>query len=303
MKHVRKRSLEDCRKSLNTHGYTFQYAVLRRLHQLANQKKPLGDFTPTWAFKSTEFPVEVRGSGTRIDFVLQRQRNKGGAGVSAYYMLAECKRANPAYSDWCFVRAPYTFFAEKHGHVVLDRARLVDNKNILVEPVEHYMGGEKYAAYHIAIEVKGTTEGDRHGSPKGKGIEEAVTQVMRGLNGMLEFLALYPSLFGTSGQSITLVPVIFTTAQLWASDVDLGAGDLYSGNIDISQLPLRQEPWLLYQYNLSPGLKHTLPTAGKDSWYNAMSNIIEREYVRTIAIVSATGIEDFLNWSKYIEVE
>lgn len=288
---------QGLQESLNTHGYTFQHVVIRRLHELREQRKS------QWVLELPELPVEVRGSGTRIDFVLQRRptMGTGGVGASTYYMLAECKRANPALSDWCFIRAPYTFANPGEGYITLDRARLVDNKSMFVMPKEHFVGAQDHAAYHIAIEVKRNEKGDRHGSPKGV-IEEAVTQILRGANGMLEFFALYPDLFASPNRSITLLPVIFTTARLWASDADLGAGDLYTGNIDISKSGFQQKPWLLYEYIMSPGLKHTQPRAEKGRWYNTLGDIIQQEYTRTIAVVNATGLESFLNWSHSLDV-
>lgn len=276
-------------ESLNTHGYGFQYAVLGLLNQLRVNRKS------AWVLERAEFPVEVRASVTRIDFVLQSFTGSEDNRPSGYYMLAECKRANPAYSDWCFIQAPYTSPYSKEGWIYLDRARLESHHGIRVAPVEQYVGTRDYSAYHIAIEVKGKGKGDRQGSAKGV-IEEAVTQVLRGVNGMLEFLALHPRVFPVSNY-ITLVPVIFTTARLWVSDADLSTADLNSGDIDLNKSSFRQKPWLLYEYNTSPGLKHTQRPEERETDYNSMSEIMEREYVRSIAVVSSTGIESFLDWS------
>lgn len=278
-------------ESLNTHGYGFQYAVLGLLNQLQESGRS------AWVLERAEFPVEVRGYGTRIDFVLYRNSYADDDRLSAYYMIAECKRANPAYSDWCFVQAPYTSAYSKKGQVHLDRARLEYHHGLSVTRVGQNMGSKDYSAYHIGVEVKGKDKGDRHGSAKGV-IEEAATQVLRGVNGMLEFLALHPPVFPDS-RLITLVPVIFTTARLWVSDADLSTADLSfsSGNIDLSKSGFRQKSWLLYDYNTSPGLKHTQPPEDNKTRHNSMSEIMEREYVRTIAVVSTTGIESFLDWS------
>ncbi|MDQ3705142.1 MAG: hypothetical protein M3437_07945 [Chloroflexota bacterium] len=196
------RVLQD---TLNSHGYGFQHAVIRRLHELAEGQ------ISRWWFQAAEVPVEVRGAGTRIDFVLQRGGDVAGAGISAYYMLAECKRANPCYSDWCFAQAPYTTIRSRDGFVILDRARLIDNNRIEVGPIEQYVGHVQHPSYHIGIEIKGKDKGDNQpvsGTSRGA-IEDAVTQVFRGTNGMLEFLALNHSLFPGSGKMITLMPVIF----------------------------------------------------------------------------------------------
>ena len=78
-------------KILNNQGYGFQYAVINKVQELArNNESP-------WISPVPEFPVEVQGYGTRIDFVLRNKHHP-------YYLIAECKRANPSLSDWCFIK-------------------------------------------------------------------------------------------------------------------------------------------------------------------------------------------------------
>jgi hypothetical protein len=70
-----KKSLE---KVLNTHGVGFHYATLKRDVD-AHQKTGQG-----WFFNVAEFPVEARGSGTRIDFILR----KSGSGIPYFWWLS-----------------------------------------------------------------------------------------------------------------------------------------------------------------------------------------------------------------------
>lgn len=90
---------EGLRKVLNRHGYGFHYAVLRNAYELhANGKS-------RWFFEAAEFPVSVGGFDTRIDFILRSQDPS-----DIYwdcFLIAECKRVDPALSNWCFVRTPY----------------------------------------------------------------------------------------------------------------------------------------------------------------------------------------------------
>lgn len=294
------RALQDV---LNSHGHTFQHAVIRRVHQLVTGKYR------SWTFQAIEVPVEVRGVGTRIDFVLERDRSVYGGRETVYYMVAECKRANPAFSNWCFVRAPYATAKSKDGWIILDRARYFGADVIYPEWSEQYVGAEHYPAYHIATELKGKEKGDPN-PPKdfarGQGIEDALTQVLRGVNGLIELVQQYPSLFTEKKDTITYLPVIFTTARLWVSDVDLGAGDLLTGNIDLSNSGLTERQWLLFHYNVSPGIKHTLYPASQLAASNGaasdeLSSIIEREFIRSVPIVSASGIEDFLTWTNHVD--
>jgi hypothetical protein len=144
-------------------------------------------------------------------------------------------------------------------------------------------------AYHFGVEVRSPKPGDDKGE-SGRAIEDAVTQVLRGLNGYVEALSQDKQLF--EGTQTHLLPVIFTSAQLWISHSDLGLADLETGDIDLSKDKFESVPWLWYQYHMSPGLKHTSIYEPRDEI--RVEEFIEAKYIRTVAIVSASGIEEFL---------
>lgn len=99
---------------LNEHGYSFQQSVLKLAQDLIEQGKS------SWVFQVGEFPVEVRDKGTHVDFVLQRVLKMDSRikhkDEQTTLMIAECKRANPAYSNWCFAKSPY-LFRDKHDNM------------------------------------------------------------------------------------------------------------------------------------------------------------------------------------------
>jgi len=72
--------------------------------------------------------------------------------------------------------------------------------------------------YQIAIEVKSDKTGDPSGNGRGA-IEQAAGQVMRGSNGLIESLLKFSKLVDDP-KGCDLIPVIFTTANLWVSNVD-----------------------------------------------------------------------------------
>jgi hypothetical protein len=263
-------------KALNRQGYGFQYSVLKKVLALFGRGSQ-------WYLETSEFPV-AQGPGTRIDFILRHRGQKG------LYLLAECKRANPAYSDWCFARAPY----------IHDR-RHSNHEELILEHVENEPDGvSSYSrklfylpnAYHVALEVKNQTPGNPSGET-GRTIEDAATQVCRGLNGMVEFFSRNPKYLGDGDQAIFL-PVIFTTARTWGSSVDLSDADLETGDVNLKDSKFTQEPWVAYQYHQSPGLKHSLES---NHTLKSLGEFMDMEYVRTIPIITASGVESFLKWS------
>jgi hypothetical protein len=272
-------------KALNRHGYGFQFTVLEIAEHLV--RKVDEDQRSRWRFLFSEVPVEVQGSGTRIDFILSRSRSDKSSPF--FYLIGECKRANPALSNWCFIRAPRVRRNQSKG-----------NDSLLVETVIQTSGVDLFKiivsnlnpltdAYHFGVEVRAAKPGEDKGE-SGRAIEDAVTQVLRGLNGYLEALSQNKQL--VEGNITHLLPVIFTTAQLWVSKADLGLAELATGNIDLSKDKFESVPWLWYQYHMSPGLKHTSISRPKDQI--KVEEFIESKYIRTVAIVSPGGIEDFL---------
>ena len=159
--------------SLNIHGYSFQYAVLKAADIYFKEERS------PWAFEVSEFPVAVNDTPTHIDFIL---RNKN----EPFYFIGECKRADPALSNWCFIKAPYV-------------SRKISSGERIVREVVCFDPDDKYSQpkigldwiqrskdiYRLAFEVKSEGKGD---GKYGRGqINEATTQVLRGLNGLITF--------------------------------------------------------------------------------------------------------------------
>jgi hypothetical protein len=278
-------------KVLNQQGYGFQYSVIKKAWELCGGGSQ-------WIFEATEFPVAAQGDGTRIDFILARGRDFRAKGL--FYLLAECKRANPALSNWCFARSPFVHEDRIYGiagyepiileHAELDEQGTVRSRAKMVSKLEN--------AYHLAKDIKSGQKGDDSGAKTNEqAIEEAASQVCRGLNGMVEFFAKNPQLL--KDNTVSLLPVIFTTARIWVSDVDLSSAAVETGKVDLKDTKFQERPWIALQYHLSPGIKHTAsPTENPASLHSFMDS----EYVRTIPIVSPAGIETFLKWSSQIDL-
>ncbi len=261
---------------MNQHGYAFHYAVIRRAEKLFNEKKS------KWVFEVAEFPVSLKNIDTRIDFVLRNP-------WANIYLIAECKRANPAISNWCFAKAPYT----RHG---------VNVNNMIVEGLQFDRGlpvsirKKIYGyrdQYQIGLEVKSSEKGDSFGKGRGA-IERSLTQVLRGLNGFILEAGGNNEVFEGKEKKIWFIPVIFTTAKLFVTDTNINTADIKDGKLNIDDLNVESRDWLWYQYNLSPGLKHSI---AYEEEVDNLSNLMARDYIRTVALVAPSGVDDFLGSS------
>ena len=282
--------------TLNSHGYSFMYAVVSAAHDAFDAH------TSKWLFEVTEFPVEVQGRGTRIDLILKHQS-------MPIFLVGECKRANPAYSDWCFVRAPYTMRHENSGAVVFDRIQVVNDNpsNFSFGNMPHVAVTKQYGLgeiYHIAIEVKSNKKGDANAG-RSDAIEGAAGQVCLGLNGYIHTLHSNSQIWKAESKAYVL-PVILTTADLWVSSADLKETDLLTGEIDTSASDLTKADWVLYQYHMAPGLKYGTLGIGigpTEKEVDTLGKIMQHRYIRTIFIVNAGAIAKFLQWSSKFDFD
>lgn len=266
------------RRALNLHGYGFQYAVLNRAAHRYGQRRSM------WSFATAEFPVENQGTHTKIDFVLQHRDR-------AAFLVAECKRANPALSHWCFAQIP-VLSRVSSTYFVVERLRDTE-AGCRAEPYA-YIGVE--AAYGLALEVRADKAGDAQPTGSRGAIEEATAQVLRGVSGLANTLGDSRALRHQDEPSY-LMPVVFTTANLWTTKMDIDRANLATGALEFESLDVQSCPWLVYQYHQSPSLRHGVPvTGGEDS----LGGLLKSLYARSVAIVSASGIDKFLEWSSAV---
>jgi hypothetical protein len=233
-------------------------------------------------FDASEVPCEVRGVATRIDFVLHQNAWNGSGPIA--YLVAECKRANPSHSHWCFATTAY--LRRNLGRQLLADQVTRDGDAGVKADVHAFGHGRD--VYSLAYEVRASAKGE--GAPGRGAIEEACGQVLRGSNGLVELMREHQDLL-TVNMPTLVVPAIFTTAKLWTSDVDLAAADLESGKLASDDVDLKPVPWLWYRYHLSPSLRHSEPAGKKE---RDLGLVVEKEFARCVAIVSTAGIDGFL---------
>ncbi|MEK6804648.1 MAG: hypothetical protein AABZ34_18600 [Nitrospirota bacterium] len=261
------------KEELDKNGYSFQDAIARAASQVG-----FGSMT-YWEPWIPELPVEVQGAHTRIDFIFT---NPSGS----VYLVCECKRSNPALSNWCFAQTWFKSSNSLFGKVYAESITDV-GQGVLRSQIKEFASAENL--YQIAVEVKSEQKGDSESDGRGQ-IEKAATQVCRHLNGLVNFLYTHTVLM-RGRQQAAFVPVILTTANLWTTEIDLSSADIQSGKLNLEELPVHEAESLWYQYHQSPGLKHSCPvnyTAEK------IDDILFYESVRPIAVVTPRGLERFL---------
>jgi len=287
---------------LNKNGFSFQHRILRLAQDLFESSGK------RWWFVASEFPVNVRGRPTHIDLLLAEGRENG-----RIFLVGECKRVNPAMSSWCFAKAPYVRRNREGEQLFLERVRIDCRTGVSAVGVFADYASKYY--YHIGLPVREKhNQGDVGGGSDRDAIQKAVDQACLGVNGLIEHWGVSVTL-RPDGDSSTayLVPVVFTTAKLYVSDIDISKAGLETGEVDPGMVQLEERPWIFFQAHVSPGLRHSYsvqkaPNTSRDDEFLkplleqdasarthlALESILDREFVRTVAIVNAAGAADFL---------
>lgn len=273
----------DVRKYLDRHGFGFQYAVLRTMQDLFETR------ASPWRLEAAEFPVGTTEKPIHIDFIL---RASGPSSLLAelgdpeLYMVAECKRADPARANWCFAQVPYTTSNPIKRELYFQGVKRTNNG--LLPFTLQKLGVE--SGNRLAFELRTNQKGDGTGS--GQAINDACTQVLRGMNGLVDEM-FSKNLLGLGKATHTsFVPVIFTTATLYTVTGDLSRADLTAGQLPADWGALEKVEWLWYTYHQSAALSHHIPPDPSQP-LNAIGDILRADSARTIAVVGPDGIEPF----------
>ena len=266
--------VRDIRKSLDTHGYSFQYAVLHYANELKDQGRS------DWIFEAAEFPVEVSGAITHIDFILKTQSQR-------VRLVAECKRADPGRNKWCFIKAPYTWRKQHRNELVFQE--IVAGPDHPISARARVIRGVQHSC-HIGLEIKGHQKGDGIGGPKP--ITHATTQVLRGMNGLINHIYPVPGISYQKRQTLWFLPVIFTTAELWVVEGNISEASIETGLLPSEWGKAERVEWLWYTHNQSQSLKPIISTPPGSF---DIEKYIRLESARSIAVVSPQGIASFLH--------
>ncbi len=270
------------RKVLNVHGHGFHHAVIRRVDELFSSKRS------RWIFDGAEFPVLAAGHTTHVDFIL-----RSGQTV----VVCECKRADAAKALWCFARSPYTWRNASSQELIFDDLECNSTKEVSRKP---HFGHTQREIYHLGFELKTGQKGDG-GGQSSSAIDQAISQVQRGTSGLINhfYNAVRASDYSwlklpDSNRTIRFVPAIFTTAQIWVTDVDLGAADLTTGELANGVVQAQQIDWVWFTNHRSPGLKPDINLEREGNPFGELAFDLRRDFARSVAIISPSGIDNFL---------
>lgn len=215
------------------------------------------------------------------------------------FIIGECKRAEPSKSNWCFVKAPYSRRDSNNEELFFDRISKSEDTGL---STECHTKVDRQGSYSLCFEIRDNQKGDGLGQNQNR-IDSAISQILRGTSGFMNFILSTDKKIIASNTPTHLIPVIFTTAKLLTSEVDISQGDITTGLIDTSLVKTNEVPWLWINYNRSPMFSPKIPLKVHTSLYHNLSYYLQQEFTRSIAIVNSTGMKDFLSrdWENWID--
>lgn len=240
------RVTRQARSVLNSNGFSLQYSVIEELKKSSQQ----------WLFYGSEIPVTPRGKNTHIDCVFQ---DRSGS----FFLIGECKRVQAGYADWVFVKTPLSSRKDTYCHLTLDELR--ESRNSHASVVKKRIGPCSYA---VTEDVYGLGFRTKRSLPPGavecqdsvNVINNCIEQVLRSTSGFINLLShiFRPNNEVQYDYRYFFLPVIFTTAELWISEVNIAGADLETGNLAKVD-EARKVPLVWFNYNrpreLSPNFR------------------------------------------------
>lgn len=267
---------ESLRKHIDSHGHAFQLSVAAHLREEALQRNIF------FRVVAQEVAVEAGDKPTHIDFVMSNFAH-------SVWLVCECKRSDPAISNWCFARMPH-----------VERLGATD---VVAEVVKRFpshgevrtvgaLVGTYSEQYDIGHELRSDQIGDG-GSGRGA-LSDALTQSIRHLNGFVRLVARDPSVLDEA-QLVTIMPVVFTTARLWTTSDDLSQASLTDGRLPSPPAELQERDWICYRFRQSTTLRHE---HGRTEPANRLADLVTRDSIRTVFVVRAEACQSFFQWAQ-----
>lgn len=258
---------------LNSDGYGFQHAVINAIRRAGHP----------WQVAASEFPVSYRGRNTHVDLLAWCHKRFG-------LLVGECKRVNPRFGAWGFARSPFTFDdRDSHGgwlEQLLPRPPAGGIPHSIVRGIPAHQ-----RPFHIAVEIKTAAKGDEQPTDsRGRAFNDALNQIDIGVNGVFAMLVAEKKILDHYGPVIA-VPTIFTTAKLYTTDAALDRAEIETG--EIANASFEEVPWLWFEHNVSPELLHEVQRQ-QLSTVQELTGLLPIRHTRSVAIVSATGLDRFL---------
>jgi hypothetical protein len=268
------------RKTLNSHGYGFQYRVLK---ECSDRLVQCGGASARTRLIADEVPVTVNQQELHVDGILELVSAEFNArNATQVFIVVECKRTDPRVSRWGFAVAD-----ERRRPLIIDtfRERKFSPIEVIEDDTPRIQATARAHArptVQVGVELKVNATGDG----TGKSLDLAITQAFRGAAGLAN--ALLRKWIDDRTIAI-IVPMIVTSAGLFEintrlSDAALATGELPAGDV-------KGVPFVWYSGNINRSL---MPNVMRSNQSSSPANTIAHRHSRSVLIVNEAGLDQGL---------
>ena len=247
-----------------------------------------------WMFEAARLPVPGMGGEDRADLVLQTRDETALA-------VARCCWCDPERIGWCFARGGPVRFGQSDERFTFDQVQYrVPNVEVLTKAMLDN-------AFQVAV-VHGSRIDDRlahwafaMGRRPAETPEDPrllreqvlgpISEACRHLNGLINHFDQARQMLGQRNE-LDVLPVVITNARLWLHAEPVAWSQEDPGRAVLGEEGLGETDWVWFQHHQSPGDKHQ---ARRAAYPDRLSDLLELDYRRTVAVVNARKIEPFFD--------
>lgn len=267
--------------ALNEQGYLFQQRILEEL--------TVAKDCP-WQPVAVEFPVSFGAPGSyesRIDAVLKH------TSTGPWHLLLECKRANPDYKQWVFFDDVNRVTPSEKNSVFIQRANLAGSWDYTGLPPLTKRNSvlpalEDCPVFNFYLE----TRMERPGSGRKVSATEAIETSFRQLSVGLVGLSLL--LHQQRLTDFALLPIVVTSAEIFAARFDPESVSLSHGYVEAKDLELDARDWVAVNYRIDESVSRFAEMTG--GLGTTLREALMYRYLRTVFVVRADRLTKFLTW-------
>ena len=271
-------------RALNEQGFLFQ----NRIVGLAWDERDASKWHP----EAFEYPVSIGlfHDETRIDLVLRCTV----PATSAWYITVEAKRSHPDYKAWVFFerrsrllgleKSEFSFQAADYQRP--DPRKFYDGLPPLQSRVMRIGNATEIPVFAYYVEARENQKNKQSSNSATTKIEEAFLQVTLGVIGLSGVLR------GCRQQPFRIVPVVVTTAEIFAADYLAEDVDQRKGMIDPAKLKLQSLPWVAVNYAINDKIAGERANAAPPE--GLLTADLGGRLLRTVFVVQAESFMELL---------
>lgn len=271
--------------ALNEQGFLFQQRTLGTIQSYEDG---------AWTTAAVEYPISFGLPGsfeTKIDAVLEHEDSHKWT----WHLTLECKRAHKDFKRWIFFDRESQMEGIDGSRIFFQRAdlsgswlRRPDTLPPIIHRIDNIVTPADCEVFNFYLEARINRAKSPQRTSATQAIEESMRQVGRGLVGLSR------DLVSRQQTNFRILPVIVTTADIYAAEFGLTDVSLDRGMIAPDAISLSPKKWLAVNYRLDGSISRFAELTTNRP--KSVSEAMWTRFVRSVFVVRSECLPEFLDW-------